>query len=86
MTCSKLTLSGLAARISNNGGTQMNAIGRNAAVTALMLGSAVLSGCITVNAPSEPIVIELNINITAEVVYQLAEDAGQTIEDNSGIF
>ncbi|MXO90529.1 YnbE family lipoprotein [Altererythrobacter aquaemixtae] len=45
-----------------------------------------LSGCVTVNAPSEPIVIELNINITAEVVYRLAEDAGNTIEENADIF
>jgi len=86
MTYSNLTLSGLAATHSKRGETQMNAKGRKRAVTALMLGSAVLTGCITVNAPSEPIVIELNINITAEVVYKLAEDAGNTIEDNADIF
>jgi hypothetical protein len=86
MTYSKLTLSELAAKLFRQKGARMNARGQTKAVTALMLGSAILSGCITVNAPSEPIVIELNINITAEVVYQLAEDAGQTIEDNSGIF
>lgn len=52
----------------------------------LAMGAMALGGCITVNAPSEPIVIELNINITQEVIYRLAEDAGQTIEDNADIF
>jgi hypothetical protein len=45
-----------------------------------------LTGCVTVNAPAEPIVIELNINITQEVIYRLAEDAGNTIEANADIF
>ncbi len=43
-------------------------------------------GCITVNAPEEPIVIELNVNIRQEVIYRLAEDAGNTIEENADIF
>ena len=47
---------------------------------------AALPGCITVNAPEEPIVIELNVNIRQEVIYRLAEDAGNTIEDNADIF
>ena len=45
-----------------------------------------LAGCITVNAPEEPIVIELNVNIRQEVIYRLAEDAGNTIDENSDIF
>ena len=45
-----------------------------------------LAGCINVTAPAEPIVIELNINIRQEVIYRLAEDAGNTIEENPGIF
>ena len=45
-----------------------------------------LSACITVNAPSKPIVIELNINIKQEVVYRLAADAGKTIDSNKDIF
>ncbi|MEH6723243.1 MAG: YnbE family lipoprotein [Qipengyuania sp.] len=51
-----------------------------------MLATVALSGCITVNAPEEPIVIELNVNIRQEVIYRLAEDAGNTIEDNADIF
>ena len=47
---------------------------------------AALGGCITVNAPEEPIVIELNVNIRQEVIYRLAEDAGNAIEENADIF
>jgi len=45
-----------------------------------------LAGCISVNAPDKPIVIELNINITQEVIYRLAADAQNTIEENADIF
>ncbi|MXO50255.1 YnbE family lipoprotein [Erythrobacter gaetbuli] len=45
-----------------------------------------LAGCITLEAPTEPIVIELNVNIRQEVIYRLAEDAGNTIEENADIF
>nr|WP_241657368.1 YnbE family lipoprotein [Aurantiacibacter suaedae] len=51
-----------------------------------LLGPALLGGCIKLEAPSEPIVIELNINITQEVIYRLAEDAGNTLDENSDIF
>ena len=59
------------------------------AVMSMMGGGAVLlslAGCITLEAPDEPIVIELNINITQEVIYRLAEDAGNTIDENASIF
>lgn len=52
----------------------------------LMAGSATLGGCIQIDAPTEPIVIELNINITQEVIYRLAADAEGTIEENADIF
>ncbi|UVI40802.1 YnbE family lipoprotein [Qipengyuania spongiae] len=52
----------------------------------LVAGMAALGGCITVNAPEEPIVIELNVNIRQEVIYRLAEDAGNTIDQNADIF
>ena len=51
-----------------------------------MLGAGALGGCVQVEAPDEPIVIELNINITQEVIYRLAEDAGNTIDENAEIF
>lgn len=52
----------------------------------LMVGASALGGCINVAAPEEPIVIELNINIRQEVIYRLAEDAADTIEENADIF
>lgn len=45
-----------------------------------------LTGCINVAAPDEPIVIELNINIRQEVIYRLADDAANTIDENADIF
>jgi hypothetical protein len=52
----------------------------------VVLGSALAAGCVTVDAPSEPIVIELNINIKQEVIYRLADDARQNAEENPEIF
>ena len=52
----------------------------------VVLGSALAGGCISVDAPNEPIVIELNINITQEVIYRLATDVQQNIEENPEIF
>ena len=52
----------------------------------LLGGALALGGCVSVNAPDKPIVIELNINIKQEVIYRLAADAGQTIESNPEIF
>jgi len=51
-----------------------------------ILGSALAAGCITVDAPNEPIVIELNINITQEVIYRLAGDVRENIDENPEIF
>jgi hypothetical protein len=56
----------------------------------MMAGAAMLAGslggCINIAAPEKPIVIELNINIRQEVIYRLAEDAANTIEENPDIF
>jgi len=60
--------------------------GRCAALVMVVLGSGLAAGCISVNAPDRPIVIELNINIKQEVIYRLAEDAGSTIDENPDIF
>ncbi|MCP5386584.1 MAG: YnbE family lipoprotein [Novosphingobium sp.] len=51
-----------------------------------MGGALALGGCISVTAPDKPIVIELNINIKQEVVYRLAADAGNTIEEHGDLF
>ena len=52
----------------------------------VMLGCGLAGGCISVNAPDKPIVIELNINIKQEVIYRLAPGAQNAIEENSDIF
>jgi hypothetical protein len=50
------------------------------------LAAVLLSGCINIQAPDKPIVIQLDINIKAEVLYALADDAANTIEENADIF
>ena len=59
---------------------------RAMAAAVLVGGFLALSGCISVNAPDKPIVIELNINIKQEVIYRLAEDVKENIESNPEIF
>ena len=56
------------------------------AAAMLVAGSLAMGGCISVNAPDKPIVIELNINIKQDVVVRLAPDAEKTIEKNPEIF
>ncbi|WNO54652.1 YnbE family lipoprotein [Stakelama saccharophila] len=55
-------------------------------MAAFIAGPALLSACVTVNAPKKPIEINLNINITQEVVYRLDQDAKDLIQDHPGIF
>ncbi|WP_337660959.1 YnbE family lipoprotein [Erythrobacter sp. Alg231-14] len=55
-------------------------------MVAAFMGTSAISGCINVAAPEEPIVIQLDINIRAEVLYRLAEDASNTIDENADIF
>ena len=73
----------LAKTTSIQGTAAMRRLGKMAAVG---LGLLAIGGCVTVEAPTEPIVIELNVNIRQEVIYRLAEDAGNTIEENADIF
>ncbi len=70
------------------GRAHKSAMGRRRAIAGVMvgLGSTFAGGCVTVNAPAEPIVIELNVNITQEVIYRLADDVRQNIEENPEIF
>jgi anti-sigma-K factor RskA len=56
------------------------------AAAVLVIGATALAGCISVNAPDKPIVIELNINIKQEVIYRLADDVKKNIDANSDIF
>lgn len=52
----------------------------------VLLGVIPVAGCISLEAPDQPIVIELNINITQEVIYRLADDASNAIDENADIF
>ncbi len=80
MTDAKLTKSAHGAHTASMTGAK-----RAVAVVAI-LGAIPLAGCINLEAPDEPIVIELNINITQEVIYRLADDAQNTIDENADIF
>ncbi|WP_245708369.1 YnbE family lipoprotein [Sphingomonas palmae] len=58
-----------------------------------VLGAALLmppllmnAGCVNISAPTKPIEINLNINVTQEVVYRLDNDAKSLIKQNPGIF
>ncbi|MXP32632.1 YnbE family lipoprotein [Parerythrobacter jejuensis] len=51
-----------------------------------VVGLVTLGGCININAPEEAIVIELNINIRQEVIYRLAADVEDNIDENPDIF
>jgi hypothetical protein len=67
--------------------TRWSASRKGALALGMLTGGALaLGGCVSVNAPDKPIVIELNINIKQEVIYRLAADAGNTITDNPDIF
>ena len=45
-----------------------------------------LGGCVNVSAPDKPIEINLNINVTQQVVYRLDNSAKELIKDNPDIF
>ena len=52
-----------------------------------MIGAVLAtSGCVNVTAPDKPIEINLNINITQQVVYRLDNQAKSLIQQNPGIF
>lgn len=44
------------------------------------------AGCVNITAPDKPIEINLNINVTQEVVYRLDNEAKSLIQQNPGIF
>ena len=65
---------------------RMMGIRRAIAGSMVVLGSTLAGGCVSVKAPNEPIVIELNINIKQEVIYRLADDVRSNIDENPEIF
>jgi hypothetical protein len=60
---------------------------KRAALAALGIAAAApLTGCITVKAPDKPIDINLNVNISQQVVVRLQQDVQQMIENNPQAF
>jgi hypothetical protein len=58
-----------------------------AAMKWMVLGLGLTTGaCVNVTAPDKPIEINLNINVTQEVVYRLDNEAKSLIQQNPGIF
>ena len=54
-------------------------------VAVVLMGTG-LGGCVNVSAPDKPIEINLNINVTQQVVYRLDGAAKALIQQNPGIF
>lgn len=59
---------------------------RAARIGLVLLASAPVAGCITLEAPDKPIEINLNINIKQEVVYRLDGQAKNLIQQQADIF
>ena len=53
---------------------------------AVALFSAPLASCVSVKAPDKPIDINLNVNISQQVVVRLQQDVQQMIEKNPQAF
>ena len=56
------------------------------ATMAMLMLEGGLGGCVNISAPDKPIQINLNINVTQEVVYRLDGEAKNLIQQNPGIF
>ena len=54
-------------------------------IAVVLMGTG-LGGCVNVSAPDKPIEINLNINVTQQVVYRLDGAAKALIQQNPGIF
>lgn len=84
MTAMKLTETAHNATASAD---DVQARGRSVKALAMLTGlGMMLTGCINVQAPDKPIVIQLDINIRADLVYALSQDAANTIDENADIF
>ncbi|WP_374131141.1 YnbE family lipoprotein [Sphingomonas sp. 28-62-20] len=53
---------------------------------ALLSATGFAGGCVSVTAPDKPIVINLNIKITQDIVYRIDGKSKALIESNGGIF
>lgn len=55
-------------------------------MTAAIAAVIPLTGCISVKAPDKPIDVNLNVNISQQVVVRLAQDVQQMIQKNPQAF
>lgn len=79
--------------MSVTGATRVKRIARHETMMRSVLGAALLmppllinAACVNISAPTKPIEINLNINVTQEVVYRLDNEAKSLIKQNPGIF
>uniref|UniRef100_UPI0035CA5A80 YnbE family lipoprotein n=1 Tax=uncultured Sphingomonas sp. TaxID=158754 RepID=UPI0035CA5A80 len=63
-----------------------NTVMKKLMTIAALAATTATTACVTVNAPDKPIVINLNISVTQEVVYRLDGQAKNLIQANPGIF
>lgn len=63
-----------------------NATMKTGMTLAALAASLATSACVTITAPDKPIVINLNISVTQEVVYRLDGQAKSLIQAQPGIF
>ncbi|MFL0585211.1 YnbE family lipoprotein [Sphingomonas olei] len=66
-----------------DGGRTISAVLKGKALAAMVLATG---ACVNVSAPDKPIVINLNISVTQEVVYRLDSEAKSLIKQNPEIF
>lgn len=52
----------------------------------LAMGLFACAGCVRLEAPDKPIVINLNVNIKQEVVIRLEKDVKDLIKSNPSVF
>lgn len=66
-----------------DGGRTISSVLKGKVLAAMVLATG---ACVNVSAPDKPIVINLNISVTQEVVYRLDSEAKSLIKQNPGIF
>lgn len=67
-------------------GRPTNTMMRRAMALGLVAVTGLAGGCVNVTAPDKPIVINLNVKISAEVVLRLDGQAKELIQSNPSIF
>ncbi len=72
--------------LTNTAGRPTKGVMTRMMMAALLGATGLAGGCVNVTAPDKPIVINLNINITQQVVYRLDGQAKALIQSNPGIF